>query len=222
MKSRIRRWLFKIAPVFIKLSEKLISAGYFIRCSTWLKKYNVPYLNGTFQLREFLIDSEKINDQPVDFFECGVSEGWGLRNWLKLITNINFYGFDTFKGIPDDWGNIKKGEYSANGQIPDIKDQRCKLIKGLFQKTLQDFLKNYKVINKKIIHLDADLYSSTFYLLMTFKPYLIKGDILVFDEFFSLSKADHEFRAFEDFCNLYDFKFKAIAKSPNQLAIKVI
>jgi hypothetical protein len=38
------------------------------------------------------------------------------------------------------------------------------------------------------------------------------GDIIIFDDFFTLTKADHEFKAFVDFLSLYKTPYKPLYK----------
>ena len=108
-----------------------------------------------------------------------------------------FYGFDTFEGLPEKWGYFfKDGDMSA--QVPDLIDQRGMFYKGLFQDTLVPFLANGNVVKekRKVIHLDADLFSSTLFSLSMLYPYLGKGDIVFFDEF---NVPSHEFLAYKIF-----------------------
>ncbi len=58
----------------------------------------------------------------------------------------------------------------------------------------------------KIIHLDADLFSSTIFVLSQLYPYLKKGDIIFFDEF---NVANHEFLAFKIFTESFYVKTEA-------------
>ena len=57
----------------------------------------------------------------------------------------------------------------------------------------------------KIIHLDADLFSSTIFVLSQLYPYLKKGDIIFFDEF---NVANHEFLAFKIFTESFYVKLR--------------
>ena len=104
---------------------------------------------------------------------------------------------------------------------PIIWDSRCKLIKGMFQDTLIPFLKRYNSSRNKIIHMDADLYSSTLFVLMTLTPYLHKDDIIIFDEF---NVPLHEFKAFKDWTDSTYTKYKVICGVNNfhQIAIRLI
>lgn len=76
-----------------------------------------------------------------------------------------FVGFDTFTGLPEDWGLTKKGSFSTNGLLPSVNDGRCFFVKGLFQNTLGEWLKSANLSRRLVVHLDADLYSSTSYVL---------------------------------------------------------
>lgn len=85
------------------------------------------------------------------------------------------------------------------------------MVVGLFQDTLEGFLKNLK--NKiKIVHFDADLYSSTIYCLDTICDYLHNECLFVFDEYHNYPGWEmHEFKAFREW----------LKKNPHISAIKV-
>lgn len=63
-----------------------------------------------------------------------------------------------------------------------------------------------------VIHLDADLFSSTLYVLTQLNSFFKSGDILMFDEFSALIG---EFKAFNDYREAYYRSFKIIAKVPS-------
>ena len=108
-----------------------------------------------------------------------------------------FHGFDTFEGLPENWGYFfKNGD--MNAAVPELTDARGHFYKGLFQETLVPFLAkgNVSLGKRKVIHLDADLFSSTLFSLSMLYPYLEKGDIIFFDEF---NVPNHEFLAYKIF-----------------------
>lgn len=160
------------------------------------------------------INKNIIGDETVDYFEFGVYKGNSINWWLNSRKNVNdnFYGFDTFEGLPEDFGSIKKGGYSANNIIPETNNSKCKFIKGLFQETLFPFLKDYENKNRKVIHIDCDLYSSTLYVLTTIGHYLRPGDIIIFDEFVTPSQ---EFKAFHDFSTTFYMEFELLCAVNN-------
>ena len=89
---------------------------------------------------------------------------------------------------------VRAGTFGTGGKLPPISDPRLEFIVGYFQDSLIPFLNRYPLRRRKIIHMDADLYSSTLYVLALLAPHLRSGDIVVFDEFGSLRMAQHEFR----------------------------
>ncbi|HEY6901194.1 MAG TPA: TylF/MycF/NovP-related O-methyltransferase, partial [Puia sp.] len=130
---------------------------------------------------------------------------------------------DTFEGLPEDWHFFKKGAFSYD--TPFIDDARGTFIKGLFQDTVYKFLANYsRNVDSpevtRVLHLDADLYSSTLFALTMMAPYLRSGDILLFDEF---NIPNHEFAAWNDFVRSFYIKYEVIGAVNNfyQTAIKI-
>lgn len=172
-------------------------------------------------LYKFVVEKLELKNQPFDYLEYGVSQGHSFRWWVGNCTNSEsrFYGFDTFEGLPENWGTFNKGDMNAN--IPDLNDNRAHFIKGLFQETLNDFLVKTSLNNekRKIVHLDADLFSSTLYALTSLAPYLKKGDVLFFDEF---NVPNHEFFAFKTFCDSYYVKVKLLGAVNNYFQVAMI
>jgi len=175
------------------------------------RDYSKRYL-----LYRHIIDSLNLENEAVVYLEFGVSGGYSFKWWLEACTNeeSGFIGFDTFEGLPENWGTFKKGDMAAN--VPVINDSRAKFVKGLFQNTVHDFLHTNKPEpdRRKIIHLDADLFSSTLYALANVAPYLNKGDILIFDEF---NVPDHEYSAFRIFCESWYIKTRLLGAVNNLL-----
>jgi hypothetical protein len=126
------------------------------------------------------------------------------------------YGFDSFLGLPEDWRpNFKKGLFATN-KIPKI--DKATIIVGLFQETLLDFLN--EELNISFVHFDADLYSSTKYVLDSIESYLGETCVFLFDEFFNYETwQDHEFKAFSEFLDTYSWEYEPIAYSSNNSQI---
>jgi hypothetical protein len=169
---------------------------------------------------EHIYNSEIHNDE-ICYLEFGVYKGDSIKWWINKNSNVDstFYGFDTFEGLPEKWGNYTKGDFSSN--IPNITDSRLKFIKGLFQQTLNDALKNIKLNKRLLIHLDADLFSSTLFVLTSLAPFLKKGDIILFDEF---NVPNDEFSALEIFCRSYYINYELLSSTRNffQIGITII
>lgn len=174
-----------------------------------------------FRLYQFVSETTGLGKIPFDYFEFGVAEGHSFRWWVDNSKNseCRFFGFDTFEGLPEDWGTFSKSDMSAD--IPVINDMRVKFCKGLFQDSFPEFLKTYSSPEEKmkVIHLDADLFSSTLFALTSMAPYLRKGDILLFDEF---NVPNHEFLAFRIFCESYYVRTRLIGAVNNYLQVALI
>lgn len=174
------------------------------------------------KLYDYVIDAEKLEEQNIDYLEFGVSKGVSFRWWVSRLSNKNtrFYGFDTFTGLPEDWGIFKAGDMSNGNKPPEIDDDRVRFYQGLFQQTLLPFLANYENKNRKVIHLDADLYSSTLYIMTIMYPYLKPGDILFFDEF---SVPMHEYKAFMEWTRSFYIQYEVLGSVNNffRLAVKI-
>lgn len=174
------------------------------------------------KLFEHIIKEEKL-DSGIDYMEFGVSTGGSFRWWIENLKNENnrFYGFDTFSGLPEDWGPFKAGDMSNGNEPPKIDDDRHLFYQGLFQQTLIPFLADYKGQEKqKVIHMDADLYTATLYVLTLITPYLKKGDIILFDEF---NVPMHEFKAFTEWSKSFYIDYKVLGGVNNfyQVAIQL-
>ena len=96
---------------------------------------------------------------------------------------------------------MKENTFSTDGKIPQTNDARVTFVKGWFQNTFDHAIKLARQLNPNpdeiLIHFDADLYSSTLFLLSRlhneFDHYFF-----IFDEFIG-----HESRALLNFQEAY-------------------
>ena len=178
------------------------------------------YYSKRYQLYEYVVNTAGLKDTPIHYIEFGVGAGKSIRWWVEHIDHPDsrFYGFDTFEGLPENWGTFRKGD--MNSQIPQLADERVVFIKGLFQETVPGFIRHqYVHQHRKVIHFDADLFSSTLYALTSMAPLLQPGDILLFDEF---NVPNHEFLAFRMFTESYYIKPKLLGAVNNYLQVAFI
>ena len=146
----------------------------------------------------------------IDYLEFGVFAGRSLKWWLSANKDpaSSFVGFDSFLGLPEDWrAGRQAGTFARGGKPPQIDDSRCRFEIGWFTDTLPPFVRAFGHPRRTVIHLDADLYSSTLFVLTTLAPVLRNGDILVFDE---LHDSCHEGRALLDFESGFGFEFEVL------------
>ena len=198
-------------------------AGYMSRLSKWIRKHKGIEFSDFYtskhnyakrlELFEHVISTEKL-DGAIDYLEFGVSKGVSFRWWLERIQHQEacFYGFDTFSGLPEDWGPFKAGDMDNGNEPPEIEGDRHTFYQGLFQQTLIPFLAEYKSTKRKVIHMDADIYSATLYVLTLITPYLKPGDIIFFDEF---NVPMHEFKAFTEWQKAFYVNVKVLGSVNN-------
>jgi O-methyltransferase len=175
---------------------------------------------------ELIVNKFSLEENPITYLEFGVAGGTSFRWWVTNAkhSESRFYGFDTFEGLPEKWGLFyNKGDMKH--EMLELNDSRHQFIKGLFQDTFLDFINTnllaLKSGKRKIIHLDADLFSATLFVLSQIYPFLKKGDIIIFDEF---SVANHEFFAADLFQKTFYIKLEPISAINNfyQLIFQVV
>ena len=177
---------------------------------SWKRDYPKRY-----KLYDTVADHFELGTKEILYLEFGVASGSSFFWWMKKNTNPDslFRGFDTFEGLPEDWGGFKKGAMAFD-QV-QINDGRAEFIKGIFQHSLFPFIESNKNLLRakpKVIHMDADLFSSTIFVLSQLYPYLKKGDIIFFDEF---NVANHEFLAFKIFTESFYVKLQPVGAVNN-------
>lgn len=229
-KSLFMKWrLHGIVEPFTGLMQ---NAYYMSKLSKWRRTTKVNGYNDWYQgkwdyerrykLYEALIATEKLDTEAIDYMEFGVSGGHSFRWWLAHNNNpaSTFHGFDTFEGLPESFGHFKPGDMAASLEMQNVTDPRATFHKGLFQDTLVPFLETYKRGRKKLIHMDADLFSATIFSLSQLYRFFDDGDIILFDEF---AVPKHEFMAFKIFTESFYIKYEVIGAANNYLflAIKI-
>lgn len=216
---------FKLHILVEPFTGLLLNLAYLSKQSKWINQQKDVAFNDFFSgdrsrekrfgLYNYLIKNF-IKEAPINYLEFGVANGGSFYWWLKNHSNplSKFSGFDTFSGLPEDYGPFKKGDMSNGNEVLKTDDSRASFYQGLFQQTLPGFLKTFNNQNLTVIHMDADLYTATLFTLTSFAPYLKKGDIIIFDEF---CVPTHEFLAVKNFTESYYIDLKTIAASNNFL-----
>lgn len=174
-----------------------------------------------YELHEHVI-TKVLDTQAIDYLEFGVSKGASFRWWVDRMTDpdARFYGFDTFTGLPEAWGKFKAGDMGNGNEPPVIpNDQRHTFYQGLFQATLPGFLKTFDPSRRKVIHLDADIYSATLYVLTQIHPFLKAGDVLLFDEF---NVPMHEYKAFTEWVAAFYVDYEVLGAVNNYYQVAIL
>lgn len=201
-----------------------------VRFSRWCRQHPIPRdANGkTARNREGLYESvvqtTGLDHEKVLYLEFGVYQGVSLKWWQTRLSNAEtrFVGFDTFTGLPEFWRATEpQGAFNAFGKFPDIRDPRCSFEAGLFQETLGRFIKQGDFSGRVIVNLDADMYTSTLFVLTSLAPHLKSGDLIFFDEF---SCPIDEYRAFDDFVRSFRVEYQLVGavSGYTRVCIKVL
>ncbi len=196
---------------------------YLSKFSSWIHKHKKVAFNDfpskwdynkRYLLYKWVLKREELENTAINYIEFGVGHGYSFRWFLQenKHTESRFYGFDTFTGLPEDWGPFKKGAFDNSNQPPEISDPRVTFFQGLFQQTVPGFLPSLDNHRRNVFMMDADLYSATLYALTSIAPVLKKNDVLFFDEF---AVPTHEFRAFSEFVQSYYLNLELIGAANN-------
>jgi hypothetical protein len=171
-----------------------------------------------------LKSQEREREREFLGLEFGVYKGSSISFFANLDPEVSWFGFDSFIGLQEDWSGteLEKGFFSLNGVIPQVP-KNVELVPGWFTDTLPKFLKGIGD-NRRIglLHLDADTYSPTIFVLESLKDFLVDDAVIIFDEFFGYSGwQQHEVRAWNEFAEKYSLDFEYIAMSEQNVAIRL-
>lgn len=123
-------------------------------------------------------------DSAITYLEFGVYKGDSLNYIASKFHNpdARLYGFDSFEGLPEAWGPMPAGNFALD-ELPVPHDRRrSTFVKGYFQNTVPQFLAANRPSGTVLVHFDADLYSSTLFLLTTLWHHITEY-YFMFDEF---------------------------------------
>lgn len=138
------------------------------------------------------------------YLEFGVWNGNSI-NFIasKIQPTQIIYGFDSWQGLPEDWVTLNRvhpaGSYSTNGTLPNVA-ANVKLVSGWFESTLPQFVLEHPEPTA-FVHIDSDLYSSAKTVFTHIGPSLVKGSVVVFDEWFATGCEDRAFKEFLEEAN---------------------
>jgi len=101
-------------------------------------------------------------------------------------------------------------------------NNNVELVVGLFQDTLDDFLKEHEE-PVAYLHLDADLYSSTKFVLDKLKKRIVSGTVISFDEIRNYPEyRDHEIKAWLEFSSKTKISYEWITRTDYEQATCIV
>ncbi len=157
---------------------------------------------------------------PGMALEFGVATGASLGVVVECLSGRQVVGFDVFTGLPEDW---RTGFTAGMFAQPAPVVPGATMVEGLFADTLPGFLaENSGPI--AFAHVDCDLYSSTATVLRHIGPRLVRGSIVVFDEYFNYPGwQEHEHKAWSEFVasSGIGFRYEAYTSNHEQLVVRI-
>jgi len=223
-KPTLKRLIFTIRSVFdvtliknnlkemAKANSEVQMAKYdlilFIRNNfdTGVKLFSDRDENLIYALNQVTIEGE--------YCEFGVYKGESLKT-IASSTNRQVHGFDSFIGLPEDWrkglpkGTFKLTEYefSKLEMPPNVI-----LHVGWFKETIPLYKEKIGDLPLAFIHIDSDLYSSAELIFDFLNKNIVKGTVIVFDEYLGYPGWQNgEYKAFVEFSKKYKKNFEYLS-----------
>ena len=171
-------------------------------------KSNLPYamiFTDWHELHGYAIDKAPATGL---FLEFGVKRGGSIRE-LAGMTGNTIHGFDSFAGLPEDWGGtpLRKGRFQIRRKLPRMP-ANVALHSGWFEDSIPAFIKEYDD-PIAYMHVDCDIYASTRTVFKTLADRIVPGTVIVFDEYFNYPNwQQHEYRAFQEFVTGHGIKYE--------------
>lgn len=161
--------------------------------------------------------------RPGAALEFGVATGTTLLLIGDAPHLHPVIGFDSFKGLPEDWRpGWERGKF-ARRRPPRVPT--AELVIGWFDASLPRLIDSAPewLPHISLIHIDCDLYSSTATVFRHLGPHITPGTVIVFDEFHSYPGADqHEAKAWCEWVEATGTRFRALGHGPEQLVVRVL
>jgi hypothetical protein len=116
--------------------------------------------------------------------EFGVHKGRSISWLAQLSPERQWFGFDSFIGLPEDWAlsetKIYPSGHFALGALPKVP-ANVTLVRGMFDDSLPSWLSTNSG-RVSFLHIDSDLYSSAKCILDNLNDRIAPGAVIVFDE----------------------------------------
>jgi hypothetical protein len=119
--------------------------------------------------------------------------------------------------LPEDWKENPRGTFACD--IPSDLPPNVELVPGLFQDTLDEWLARHPG-TIGFLNMDADLYSSTSFVLDRLAPRFVPGSIVHFDEIRGAEgNLDAECLAFAEFLDEHKMTYRLLTLTGTEGAL---
>ncbi|MEM9077490.1 MAG: TylF/MycF/NovP-related O-methyltransferase [Bacteroidota bacterium] len=167
---------------------------------------------------------KKIVDLPGDILEFGVYKGTSLvrlisfRDLLEHSNSRKIIGFDAFGKFPDelslqsdrdfvekfeDAGGFGVSKEELEMHLKNKGTTNFQLIEGDINDSLPAFLENHPALKISLLHIDVDVYEPTKVILDLLWDKIVKGGILMLDDYGTVAG---ETKAVDEFFDQADVK----------------
>jgi len=145
------------------------------------------------------------NKLPGSIVECGIFKGMSLirfatfRNLLKMENKKKILGFDVFGKFPETKfeqdkklrekfiNDSGKSGISKSQLLKILKNKKLnkkiELIRGDITKTIPQYVKKHPNLRIALLNLDTDIYEPSITILNYLYPKIVKGGILILDDY---------------------------------------
>ena len=157
----------------------------------------------------------------VDLKPAGTAVEFGVGSGTStaiMAAHMPVVGFGSKLGLPEDWRpEFPKGSFAYD--VPRVEN--ATIIEGWFADTLPSF--DFEALGYiGLVHMDADIYSSTATALKYIGPHLRVGTYIVWDEWFGYDGAErHEQLAWREFADRTGIGWTVVGHGEEQWVIRL-
>lgn len=175
--------------------------------------------------------ASKTDNALLHIMEFGVYRGESLNHLADIFYPEIIWGFDSFKGLPEDWQKTrdvirKKGVDFALKELPKVREN-ARLVEGWFKDTLPRWLDEHAG-DIRFLHIDSDLYSSARTILNLMDHRIKENTIIVFDELCDFNKQgdyktweQHEWKALREWMKGCNRGIEVLSRTSASAAVRV-
>ena len=156
------------------------------------------------------------------WLEFGVFKGYSI-NYLARCTPQAVYGFDSFRGLQEDWKGrgLPQGSFDLAGKLPSTRSNVA-LFAGWFNETLPGFLASHPG-DIALLHLDCDTYEATAYVLAALRDRITPQTSLILDDYHGFwGYQDGQFKAWSEFAEAHGITYRYAAFNRHAVLIRDI